>query len=70
MNSYPKQHFPDHWKKAVILPIPKPQKDLIFATSYRPISLLPSLGKLLEKIILTRLKNSINKCIIKKKVWF
>ena len=70
MNACLKQHFLDHWKKAVILPIPKPQKDLIFATSYRPISLLPSLGKLLEKIILTRLKNSINKCIIKEQFGF
>lgn len=35
--------------------IPKPDKDLRQPSSYRPISLLPALGKLLERIFARRL---------------
>ena len=53
-----KGYFPLAWKEAIILPIykggGKNKKD---PTSYRPISLLPTLGKLLEKIILARIKS-------------
>lgn len=49
------QYFPKKWKEAVILPLLKPGKSSQIATSYRPISLLPTMGKILEKIILTRL---------------
>ena len=42
--------FPDAWKKAVIIPIPKTNKPR--ALSYfRPISLLPVLSKVLERIV-------------------
>ena len=41
-------YFPAAWKISKVIPIPKPGKP----TSYRPISLLPILGKLLEKCIL------------------
>ncbi|GFU16756.1 probable RNA-directed DNA polymerase from transposon X-element [Trichonephila clavipes] len=53
-------HFPDNWKEAIIFPINKPGKDPHLATSYRPISLLSTIGKLTESIILLRLKNFIN----------
>lgn len=47
-------HFPREWKRANITPVHKPGKAMNLASSYRPISLLPSLSKLLEKVILSR----------------
>ena len=46
--------FPTQWKKAFVIPIPKignPKK----VENYRPISLLPLPGKLLEKLVHTQL---------------
>ncbi|KAL1130335.1 hypothetical protein AAG570_013273, partial [Ranatra chinensis] len=48
-------YFPLLWKFAHIEMIPKPQKILIEPSSYRPISLLPLLTKLFEKLLLKRL---------------
>jgi hypothetical protein len=48
-------YFPTQWKVAKLLMLPKPGKDLSSPLNYRPISLLNSLGKLFEKIILKRL---------------
>lgn len=42
--------FPSDWKKANVILIPK-DSDKSNPTNYRPISLLPLPGKLLEKII-------------------
>ena len=42
--------FPSAWKKALIVPIPK-SGDLTSVQNYRPISLLPLPGKVLEKLI-------------------
>ena len=42
-------HFPSHWKTGNIIPIYKPGKSSIEPSSYRPISLLPTLSKLTEK---------------------
>ncbi|GBM72862.1 RNA-directed DNA polymerase from mobile element jockey [Araneus ventricosus] len=47
-------HFPGCWKTGRILPILKLGKDPTQPISYRPISLLPTLSKLSEKIILNR----------------
>ena len=44
-------YFPDKWKIAKVIPIPKPGKPRNSLTSYRPISLLSILGKLLERCI-------------------
>ena len=49
-------YFPSRWKKAKILPIHKPGKDRTLPQSYRPISLLNTLIKLLETIILNILQ--------------
>jgi hypothetical protein len=48
-------YFPTPWKVAKIIMLPKPGKDHSSPLKYRPISLLNSLAKLFEKIILKRL---------------
>lgn len=48
-------YFPDAWKDATVVAIPKPNKDITLPSNYRPISLLSSLSKILERIILKRL---------------
>ena len=47
--------IPKAWKQALIIPIPKKDKDKSSVSAYRPISLLPCLGKVLEKVIKERL---------------
>ena len=47
--------FPSKWKEAHIRPILKKGKDKSKPESYRPISLLSCMGKLLERIINKRL---------------
>lgn len=47
--------FPTCWKRQKLVLIPKPGKDAGVPSSYRPICLLDTLGKLFEKIILRRL---------------
>ena len=42
--------FPVAWKKALVIPIPK-TGDLTKVQNYRPISLLPLPGKILEKLV-------------------
>ena len=42
--------FPKAWKQALVVPIPK-TGNLTKVQNYRPISLLPLLGKILEKLI-------------------
>ena len=51
------EYFPKYWKRANVIPIPKPGKDKKDPVNYRPISLLPTLSKITEKIILRKLKN-------------
>lgn len=53
-------YFPNVWKVAEIIAIPKPNKDATKATSYRPISLLPLLSKLFEKLLYARLEPILN----------
>lgn len=47
---------PSQWKVAEVIMVPKPGKDLSDRKSYRPISLLPIISKLFEKLLLRRLK--------------
>lgn len=49
-------YYPDCWKVAQIILIPKPGKDLNKVDSYRPISLLPIMSKVFEKLLIQRLK--------------
>ena len=49
-------YFPTAWKVADVLIIPKANKsDYSAPSSYRPISLLPTMSKILEKVILRRM---------------
>ena len=49
-------YFPAIWKRAIVIPVHKPGKSKNEITSYRPISLLPTLSKIFEKVILKRLQ--------------
>ncbi|GFQ99916.1 probable RNA-directed DNA polymerase from transposon BS [Trichonephila clavata] len=53
------RYSPKPWKTAVVLPILKPGKNPTAPDSYSPISLLPVLSKLAEKIILARLNDHL-----------
>ncbi|KAF0752052.1 Uncharacterized protein FWK35_00017882 [Aphis craccivora] len=48
-------YFPLIWKFSKIILIPKPNKPLESLNSYRPISLLPFFGKILERLLLKRI---------------
>lgn len=50
-----KGQFPDCWKQQKLVLIPKPGKATGDPSSYRPICLLDTLGKLFEKVLLKRL---------------
>ena len=52
------QYFPLCWRRGKVVIIPKPGKENYeHVGSYRPICLLPTLGKIFEKVILTRLNH-------------
>jgi ribonuclease HI/exonuclease III len=46
---------PEQWKKAFITPVPKGRGNLTDTSSYRPVSLLSVIGKLLERVVQGRL---------------
>ena len=48
--------FPNNWKKALLIPILKKNKDAKLTDSYRPISLTNCLCKILERILNKRLQ--------------
>lgn len=50
-------YFPTAWKEATVVILRKPGKDsYVTPKSYRPIGLLPVLGKIYEKMLVSRLK--------------
>ena len=53
--SYFTGSVPDSWKLGIICPIPKPGKDPLAVTGYRPITLLSCIGKLMERLLKGRL---------------
>lgn len=53
-------YFPQIWKCAKIIPIPKPQKDDSLIKNWRPISQLNCLAKIYEKIVHGRLNKIIH----------
>lgn len=54
-------YVPQLWKVAEVIMIAKPGKPPHEVTSYRPISLLPVMAKLFEKLLLKRLKPVIER---------
>ncbi|KAL6419210.1 hypothetical protein ACFW04_011526 [Cataglyphis niger] len=44
-------YFPQKWKEAKVISLPKKDKDKTLPVSYRPISLLPNIGKVYEMVI-------------------
>ena len=58
--------FPDQWRNAYAIPIPKPNKPPTSTNSYRPISLTITLCKLMEKMVKNRLMKflQINNTIV------
>ena len=50
--------FPTAWKQALVIPIPK-SGNLTHVQNYRPISLLPLPGKILEKVIHKQLEKYV-----------
>ena len=60
-NAVPRtHHFPQAWKQAPVISIHKPGKDLALPSSYRPINLLETIGKLFEKILLAMFLHVVN----------
>ena len=58
-HSWIKGVVPAVWKEAIVIPVPKKGKDKKNPRSYRPISLLSCVGKLLETMINRRLINHL-----------
>lgn len=54
-----KELFPNSWRLATVIPIPKPGKDPTVPSNYRPISLTCNLCKIWEKMVNTRLRWSL-----------
>ena len=52
-------YFPDLWKCAKIIAIPKPSTNQNSIRNYRPISLLSNVGKLFERFLLQKIKAHI-----------
>lgn len=51
--------FPTCWKHAEVAAIAKPGKDPLFPQHYRPISLLPTLSKIYERLLLVPIEQHI-----------
>ena len=54
-NSWKTGHIPQSWREATMIPVHKKGKNRKDVNSYRPISLLSCIGKLLERMVNTRL---------------
>ncbi|GFT04608.1 putative RNA-directed DNA polymerase from transposon BS [Trichonephila clavipes] len=52
--------LPRDWKRAIIIPIPKPKKDTSTSASYRPIALTFFVCKFIERLVLARLNVHLN----------
>lgn len=52
-------YFPDSWKLGRIIMLPKPGKNVLKPESYRPITLLSTISKVFEKLLLLHLRPHI-----------
>lgn len=52
---------PEGWREGIVIPILKPGKGPSLPTSYRPITLLSFLGKLLERLVAARLEYAVER---------
>ncbi len=52
---------PEEWKEALVAPLLKPSKPKTAVNSYRPISLTSCLGKVMERMINSRLRWHLDK---------
>ncbi|GBM33078.1 hypothetical protein AVEN_9623-1 [Araneus ventricosus] len=53
--------FPEPWKKGIIVLFHMDGKEADKIKSYRPVTLLPTIGKVLEQILLRRLNHTLKK---------
>jgi hypothetical protein len=52
--------LPRQWRHAKIIPLKKPNKEnYIIAKAWRPISLLATLGKILESVVAERISHAV-----------
>lgn len=54
------QILPEDWTKSTIVPIYKRKGDTLMCANYRPIKLVEHAMKILEKVIISRLQNTIS----------
>ena len=54
-------YVPQVWKVAMVVPLPRPGKDLNTVGGYRPVSLLSVIGKLLEALLAARLSSDLER---------
>jgi len=52
-------YYPRAWREAITISIPKPGKDPKIPENYRPISLLSTLSKIFERLILQHLQKDV-----------
>ena len=65
-----KENIPSQWRRAKVIAIPKPGKDLSNPANFRPIALLSHLFKLYEKLILKRLNPIVEPQLIDEQAGF
>ena len=53
--------FPSAWRHSIIIPVFKSGKDPQDFSSYRPISLTSTIGKVMEKLVTNRLTYHLEK---------
>jgi hypothetical protein len=56
-----RQYFQSAWKHARVVSILKQRKEPALPSSYRPVSLLDTISKVLEKILLVRVLREVSK---------
>lgn len=52
-------NIPSEWRSAIVVPIPKPGKPTKDPSSFRPIALTSCMGKLLERMVKSRLEHHL-----------